>query len=664
MRIFHTIKAKILSLLILAMIILGVNAAVTKYINQLKHVNNVLSGQATNIQVSVLETLMTEAQYTGNREEALLKKIAELDARIRKVLETMQSLSTNKDTKSFIDTLGSAYLEHQTIFKKISSSLVTFDDAQREIAVVNAETSNTLVNLTKSIDDKADNFLIEDKELPQNFIVLKNLIKDMLISINQTGRNLQNLLSGGSTENYAEQHDILYREMSLHDRNIQANLDSGSNEYSGQWVQIKTLVHKYSELENLISASWKERKELAKNLETEVYKVRDLAENLGQRTEKEIAHYEKIGSSLSLTVMIIGLIAFLVIGALLANSIVKPINNIVAGLRDVAEGEGDLTKRLAVTSKGEVGELAHLFNVFMEKIQFLIKEISGNSRTLERSSAGLTVIAGQLSNGSEQMLDRSKDVAMAAEQMSSTMNNVAATSEQASTNVNMVAAAAEQMTATVREIAQNTGKAREITEQAVVKTDNATAKVNELGTAALEISKVTEVITEISEQTNLLALNATIEAARAGEAGKGFAVVANEIKELAKQTAVATLEIKMRIEGVQESTNETVSEISNITKIIEEVNSIVATIATAVEEQSVSSQEISNSISQASQGIEEVNQNVNQTSAVSSSISADIGSVNQGVKDMSDSSTEIDVSAKELAQLAVQLNNLVERFIV
>jgi methyl-accepting chemotaxis protein len=83
----------------------------------------------------------------------------------------------------------------------------------------------------------------------------------------------------------------------------------------------------------------------------------------------------------------------------------------------------------------------------------------------------------------------------------------------------MVAAAAEQMTATVREIALNSVKAREITEQAVVNTDNATAKVNELGAAALEISKVTEVIKEISEQTNLLALNATIEAARAGEAG-------------------------------------------------------------------------------------------------------------------------------------------------
>ncbi len=664
MRILYTIKAKILSLLILAMAILGVNVVVTKHIDQLKRINNTLSQQAAEIQVRVLENLMTEAQYTGNRKKVLLKRIAEIDERIGKVVEKMQSSSANKNAKAFIDTLGSAYLEHQSIFKKISSSLSTFDDAQQSIAAVNAEINKELIGITKSIDDKADNLLAEDKELPQNFVTLKSLVKDRLISLNLTGRNLQNFLAGGSAGKYAEQHDALYRDMRLNDLKIQANLDSGSNEYSKQWDQIRTFLIKYSKLEDLIASNWTKRQDLAKKLETAVYKVRDLAESLAQRMGKETADYERIGSNLSLTVMVTGLIAFLFIGALIANSIVKPINTIVNGLRDVAEGEGDLTKRLAVKSKGEVGELANLFNIFMEKLQALVKEISGNSKTLENSSAVLTVIAGQLSKGAEEMLLRSKDVADASEAMSANMNNITAASEQASTNVNMVAAAAEQMTATVREIARNSGKARKITEQAVINTDNATAKVNELGTAAIEISKVTEVITEISEQTNLLALNATIEAARAGEAGKGFAVVANEIKELAKQTSMATLEIKTRIEGVQASTNETVFEIANITKIIDEVDTIVSTIAVAVEEQSVSSQEISNNISQASQGIEEVYRNVNQTSAASSNISADISSVNQGVQDMSNSSTGIDVSSKELARLAVQLQNLVGRFII
>lgn len=345
-----------------------------------------------------------------------------------------------------------------------------------------------------------------------------------------------------------------------------------------------------------------------------------------------------------------------------AGGISRPIRRVVDMFKDIAEGEGDLTKRLEVKGKDEVAEMATWFNVFMDKLQLLIREISENSKTLEGSSSGLTSIAGQLAKGTVDMLSRSNGVAAAAEEMSTNMTNVAAASEQASTNVNMVAAATEEMTVTVREIAQNSEKARGITEKAVENTNNAKAKVNELGQAALQISKVTEVITEISEQTNLLALNATIEAARAGEAGKGFAVVANEIKELAKQTATATQEIKSRIDGIQSSTNVTVVEIEQISKIIVEINDIVGTIATAVEEQSVSSQEISNNISQASQGIAEVNENVIQTSTVAASISDDIGGINHGLQDISENSSQVDGRAGELSKLALQLQSLVGRF--
>jgi len=373
----------------------------------------------------------------------------------------------------------------------------------------------------------------------------------------------------------------------------------------------------------------------------------------------------KAGSSASIQMLIAGF-AIVILAILLlwyaAGGISRPISRTVDMLKDIAEGEGDLTKRLEIKSVDETGEMAKWFNVFMDKLQSLITEISENSKTLEGSSTGLTEIAGQLAHGSEEMLERSNGVAAATEEMSSNMNNVAAGSEQAATNVNMVAAASEEMTATVQEIAQNSGKAREITEKAVVNTTNATAKVNQLGQAALEISKVTEVITEISEQTNLLALNATIEAARAGEAGKGFAVVANEIKELANQTASATQEIKSRIDGIQNSTNETVVEIDQISKIIDEINNIVGTIATAVEEQSASSQEVSSNISQASLGIQDVNENVSQTSVVSSNISNDIANVNLGIGDISKNSSQVDVRAGELASLAEQLQTLVGRF--
>jgi methyl-accepting chemotaxis protein len=373
---------------------------------------------------------------------------------------------------------------------------------------------------------------------------------------------------------------------------------------------------------------------------------------------------QQVSSLRNASLGVIAMAALVVVGVALwvTGRMVKPIQQTSAMLKDIAQGEGDLTKRLAVGSQDEIGELAHWFNTFMNKLQALIKEIAGNAASLNQASVGLSAIAGQMASSAETMTGRTNTVATAAEEMSANMGTVAAASEQAATNVNMLAAATEEMSATVKEIAQNSEKGRTITASAVSQASGASNKVNELGRAAKEISKVTEVITEISEQTNLLALNATIEAARAGEAGKGFAVVANEIKELARQTAQATGEIKTRIDGIQHSTTETVTQIEQITTVINEVNEIVATIATAVEEQSATSQEIAGNVSQASQGIQEVNQNVNQSSSVAGTISGDIAGINQAVSEISTAGGQVNVNAEDLARLSQTLQNLVGRF--
>ena len=342
--------------------------------------------------------------------------------------------------------------------------------------------------------------------------------------------------------------------------------------------------------------------------------------------------------------------------------ITRGLKQMIIGFQDVAEGEGDLTKRITIDSKDELGELAHWFNLFLEKLQGIIGKIAGNSVSVDKSATELTQLAGHMSVGAEETSTRANNLSVAAEEMSSNLNAVAAAMEQSSTNASMVATAAEEMSATINEIAQNAEKARGISNEAVDQSKSAAGKMNELGKAALAIGKVTETITEISEQTNLLALNATIEAARAGEAGKGFAVVANEIKDLAKQTAEATLDIKRQIEGIQNTTNATVEEIDQISSVIDRVNEIVATIATAVEEQSTATKEIAVNISQASQGIQEVNQNVGQSSAVASEITQDIAGVNASADEISNSSNQVKLSADDLQRMAGELNQIVTSF--
>jgi methyl-accepting chemotaxis protein len=244
--------------------------------------------------------------------------------------------------------------------------------------------------------------------------------------------------------------------------------------------------------------------------------------------------------------LVFGLLMLSVIGSLAFAMVLKPINQVVAGLKDIATGEGDLTKRLEIHSEDEIGALARWFNRFVENLQTMIKDLASNSSNMQSSSTELSEISRTMSAGSQRTTDKAIDVAEAGDQMRSNMTSVAAAMEQATTNLNMVVTAVEEMTATINEIAQTGESARQKTDAAVNLANSTSLQVNHLGDSANEIGKVVEAITEISDQVNLLALNATIEASRAGEAGKGFAVVANEIKELAKQTSESTSEIKKR----------------------------------------------------------------------------------------------------------------------
>ena len=351
------------------------------------------------------------------------------------------------------------------------------------------------------------------------------------------------------------------------------------------------------------------------------------------------------------------LISLFFIGRLL-----MPITKTVEILKDMAEGEGDLTKRIGVTSQDEAGELGTWFNRFIDNIHRIIRDIADGAKTVNQSSSVLLDISGQMSSGAVETQEMAQTVALSLTELSGNMGAISTTMSETSVNVGTVASASEEMFSTMSEISKHTEQARAISESAVARGDSAHRRIAELGNAAKEIDHVTETISDISDQTNLLALNATIEAARAGEAGKGFAVVANEIKELARQTASATVEIKKKIDGMQQSTRETVNEIKGITEVINEVSAIVFGIASAVEEQSIATREITSNMAMASQGIQQVSENVGKSSEVTGAIVQDISHVNQSAEKMTQNSRHVNDNARELSELARTLYELVGKF--
>jgi methyl-accepting chemotaxis protein len=354
-----------------------------------------------------------------------------------------------------------------------------------------------------------------------------------------------------------------------------------------------------------------------------------------------------------------GLLCILM-GMVITRSITKPLS-LGVGFAD-SMAKGDLTQKLPIEQKDEVGQLAKSMNNMAENLKDKIKQINVNSTTLSSASEELSAVSTQLAANAEEMTNQSNTVASATEQATANVNNISAAAEEMSTGVSTVATAIEEMSSSLNEVAKNCQKESLIATNANSQAKSTRDLMERLGVSSKEIGKVIDVINDIADQTNLLALNATIEAASAGEAGKGFAVVANEVKELAKQTAQATDQISKQIEEMQSSTGSAVTAIEEITKIIEEINSISHTIVSAVEEQTATINEIAKNVGGASQAATEIAKNVGESAKGLSEVSSNIQGVNKAATDTAGGVQNIKQSSQDLAKLAAGLQKIVEQF--
>jgi len=395
----------------------------------------------------------------------------------------------------------------------------------------------------------------------------------------------------------------------------------------------------------------------------EIDKQRQLSEK-ERVTFNEVAHnsIQMVKTTQIWVTLIILTALVLTIVLCLRVIVIRPINKLIQNVVNLAEGEGDLTIRLDIQSDDEIGQLAGRFNGFIEKLHEIIGNVKMDAETVKASSEDFLGLSRQMRAGSDTISKQTQSVAGGASQLRDNMGSVATGCEQISSNAAVMATATEEMTITVADIAANCDKARAITADATQQAEITSGKVDSLGASANDISQITGVITDIAEQTNLLALNATIEAARAGEAGKGFNVVAHEIKALAVQTAEATREIKGKIDSIQDSTQETVTEVAKITDVISSINEIVAVIATALEEQATTAKEISGNIEESSVSLSEINGKVASSSHFSSEIAQNMDSLTTSAGEMVDSSKLVDQNADKLSSLAASLNELLKSF--
>lgn len=374
----------------------------------------------------------------------------------------------------------------------------------------------------------------------------------------------------------------------------------------------------------------------------------------------------------------------------------RPLKKVTQRLRDIAEGEGDLTERLQVDKRDEVGDLAFYFNELMSKLQNFVRHMGGQTETVAATSRNLESTARVMIGESRTMVDLSRTssqqtekatknveqvaesveqvsarsntvavateavtmnlntVAAAVEEMSANMNAVASSGEHMTLGMNTVAAAIEEMGASLAEVANSSTQASRVANQAQEKAQFTSTTIDSLGASAKEIGKVVEMIAGIASQTNLLALNATIEAASAGEAGKGFAVVANEVKELAKQTAVATEDIRNQVKSIQDNTQHSIKAIQAIVSVIQDVNTLNASIAAAVEEQTATTNEISRNVVGVANSVQEVSRNVQESALGANEISRNVQQAVSGVRQIAENIVELAGASRGIADHAAQ----------
>ena len=380
-------------------------------------------------------------------------------------------------------------------------------------------------------------------------------------------------------------------------------------------------------------------------------------------------------SSIAVVLVIAGVIA-VILSLMFTRTIVRPILTINGQLKEIAEGEGDLTKELLVKSQDEIGDLANSFNKMLNNLRTMIRQIGMTSEQIAASSEELTASAEQTTQATNQIATSIQEVSTGAEMQGQGVTESSRAMQEMTTHIQQVA----ETTASVSETAIETSKEANLGSESIqkiiqqmnnisVSVDDSASVVKRLGEHSKEIGKITEVITGIADQTNLLALNAAIEAARAGEHGKGFAVVADEVRKLAEQSKESSDQIAGIIKRIQEDTIHAVDEMNKGTQevavgkdVVYKTGEGLQNILTSIEQVASQIQEVSAVSEEMAASAEEVNASIEEMANIAQASASNTQDVASASEEQLASMEEIASSSASLSKMAENLQMLVKKF--
>ncbi|MBP3951051.1 methyl-accepting chemotaxis protein [Bacillus suaedae] len=392
---------------------------------------------------------------------------------------------------------------------------------------------------------------------------------------------------------------------------------------------------------------------------------------------KEEAIQEKIKESVLInigTALLLLIVTWIVIFVFAVRVINKPITNLVENMKKTTEG--DLSNRIEVKSKDEIGQLGSYYNGMIVSLREMIGRVSSSADHVSSLSEQLSASVNENHLATTEVTKVIQEVASGAEIQEQGSAENARALEEMSTGLQRIAESSSVSHEASIEANHNAEKGNEMTNQMVKQMEAISESVNEsssvvklLGERSMEIGKIVDVITSISDQTNLLALNAAIEAARAGEQGKGFAVVANDVRRLAEESKTSAKQISNLIQIIQNDTKRAVESMTKGEKNVRD-GYIVAkdsgesfkNILISVKQVSEHIQEVSQAAQQISASSEEVSASMEQFSTIAQTTSMSSQTVAASSEETLASMDEISAAVNNLSKLANELNDYTERF--
>ncbi|MDP3848134.1 MAG: methyl-accepting chemotaxis protein [Pseudomonas sp.] len=579
--------------------------------------------------------------YARSADQGSEQQFSELDQRLNLALQQADKRIQDPQRRQLLAEIGRLHGEYSRLFRE---QLVPISQQRQQLMVSQLDVHGPAVEKILSS-------------------VLENAQQDFnLDAVFYASAGMRNLLLGSQylyqflQENQPEQVKAFQRELGNAQNVITVLRDRTSSDSSkAKLNQALQTLDLYKAAASKLVLLVQARNDAVSAMDKLDPQIADLAQQLQQHIMQAMQDAARAANAtvISVSQLFWGLVlAAILFGGLLAygvgSALVRALGQINRMLQDMAQGEGDLTKRLPVHGKDDLGRLALSFNTFVEKIRRTVASVAQASHTLESAAQVLQLNAKAAAADVEQQRHESAQIAVAMSQVAASAAQVADTAQLAA---KLSLDARQSADLGLSRVQSNNASMLSLTE----KVNKLAGVIESLRSDSSRIDSVLEVIRSIAEQTNLLALNAAIEAARAGDQGRGFAVVADEVRSLAQRTQHSTKEIHQIIQALQQRTLAAI-------EMMADSQTAVSHASASTEQTSESLQAITSAVDAIDSNIQSMARAASEQARVATAVGVGLARANSISEHTVSTVAQTRAAASSILELDSQLSRLIEQF--